>query len=406
MAADRARSGSSHGHALLTRWLPLASPTWSNPSSQSRSRPSSRSGVCARARTACPSFTPWFASGLPLSLLIFDGADDTEGNRVSRVRDEGALNNASARLEVDPPMLSDALCTRRIYLPTGDAYVKPLDEAQAADGRSALQKAVYGRLFDAIVERLNSLISVESAEGALHDLHKFNTAQQIRPVSTSYLSQVGSRSRKHSLASSTYSASSRSSRTHSSNCASTSRTKCYNSSSMPTSFVSSRKSMTSHPVSLLFLHHIFFPFRYDTEGVPWQHIEYQDNEPVLELIRGKRNGILTLLDEECRLQQGSPQSFTTKLTNSHGKSDLFSIPKMARGGRDTAPSFCVSHYAGKIEYDTALFLQKNTDPLHPELVEMMQTSASGCVIAPLPAPRGAASLSSRLYKPQLSPHLM
>ena len=58
---------------------------------------------------------------------------------------------------------------------------------------------------------------------------------------------------------------------------------------------------------------------YEAEGIPWQSIEYQDNGPVLELIRGKRDGILTLLDEECRLQQGSPKTFVTKLTDAHGK---------------------------------------------------------------------------------------
>jgi myosin heavy subunit len=125
--------------------------------------------------------------------------------------------------------------------------------------------------------------------------------------------------------------------------------------------------------------------------VPWQHIEYQDNGPVLDLIRAKRDGILTLLDEECRLQQGSPQTFVTKLTNAHGKSELLSIPKMARG-KDVAPSFCVVHYAGKVEYDTALFLQKNTDPLHPEL----GTRAHPPCAASRPASRRACVMRVRL----------
>lgn len=74
----------------------------------------------------------------------------------------GVLSRAAARLEVDAPSLAEALCTRRIFLPTGDAYIKPLDEVQAADGSSALAKAVYGRMFDAIVAKLNGLISCES----------------------------------------------------------------------------------------------------------------------------------------------------------------------------------------------------------------------------------------------------
>ena len=58
---------------------------------------------------------------------------------------------------------------------------------------------------------------------------------------------------------------------------------------------------------------------YEAEGIPWQSISYQDNGPVLDLIRGKPYGILTLLDEECRLQQGSPKTFVTKLTDAHAK---------------------------------------------------------------------------------------
>ena len=65
----------------------------------------------------------------------------------------------------------------------------------------------------------------------------------------------------------------------------------------------------------------------------------------------------------------------TKITSAHKGSSLVSVPKIA-GGKDTAPAFTVSHYAGKVEYDTTLFLNKNTDPLHSDLVEMMQ--GSGC----------------------------
>ena len=94
-------------------------------------------------------------------------------------------------------MLADALCTRRIYLPTGDAYVKPLDEAQAADGASALQKAVYGRMFDAIVERLNTLISVELAEGALaHRQRKSAKVSAAHPCSPLALAPFAGREEK------------------------------------------------------------------------------------------------------------------------------------------------------------------------------------------------------------------
>ena len=61
--------------------------------------------------------------------------------------------------------------------------------------------------------------------------------------------------------------------------------------------------------------------------------------------------------------------------SNHAQSDLISVPKLQKT-KGEAPVFTVAHYAGKVTYDTTLFLPKNTDPLHPELLEMMQGSAS------------------------------
>eukprot|EP00965_Chrysotila_dentata_P112724 3724969-Pleurochrysis_carterae.AAC.1 len=47
---------------------------------------------------------------------------------------------------------------RRRPASPGDMYVKALDEVQAADAAAALAKAIYGRMFDAIVSRINELI--------------------------------------------------------------------------------------------------------------------------------------------------------------------------------------------------------------------------------------------------------
>ena len=103
-------------------------------------------------------------SVLALSLLQFDGEDDESGDRRSVVRDAGGGCEAvAACLGVNSEQLADKLCCRRTILATGDSYVKPLDELQAADAADALAKAVYGRMFDALVARMNALIDGESA---------------------------------------------------------------------------------------------------------------------------------------------------------------------------------------------------------------------------------------------------
>ena len=37
------------------------------------------------------------------------------------------------------------------------------------------------------------------------------------------------------------------------------------------------------------------------EGVPWKEIEFQDNQPAIELMEKPPNGILRLLDSQCKV---------------------------------------------------------------------------------------------------------
>lgn len=113
---------------------------------------------------------------------------------------------------------------------------------------------------------------------------------------------------------------------------------------------------------------------YEAENIPWQHIPFKDNAAMLELLGAKRDGLFTLLDEECRLQTGSPATFVEKITRSNPKSELLIVPKLQRN--DMEPSFTIVHYAGRVNYDTSQFLQKNTDPLHPDLLELMAGSSN------------------------------
>ena len=95
---------------------------------------------------------------LALTLLKFDGKDGDEGNRCAEPRDPATLARAASCLQVDEQWLLRPLNSRRTYLMTGEMYVKQLDEVQAADAADALAKAVYGRMFDAVVRRINALL--------------------------------------------------------------------------------------------------------------------------------------------------------------------------------------------------------------------------------------------------------
>lgn len=51
---------------------------------------------------------------------------------------------------------------------------------------------------------------------------------------------------------------------------------------------------------------------YQEEGIPWSHIDFQDNAKVLGMIEEHRKGLLSLLDEECMLPRGGDEAYASK----------------------------------------------------------------------------------------------
>lgn len=40
---------------------------------------------------------------------------------------------------------------------------------------------------------------------------------------------------------------------------------------------------------------------YTAEGIPWNGIEYNDNQPCVDLIEKSPDGVLPMLNEECKV---------------------------------------------------------------------------------------------------------
>ncbi|KAJ1568712.1 Myosin type-2 heavy chain 1 [Cladochytrium tenue] len=110
---------------------------------------------------------------------------------------------------------------------------------------------------------------------------------------------------------------------------------------------------------------------YMREQIVWTMIDFNDNQPCIDLIEG-RLGILDILDEETRLPAGSDSSFLTKLnsrfaggTSAHR---YFSKPRFGQG------AFTVRHYAVDVTYTAEGFLEKNRDSVSPEQHEVLSAS--------------------------------
>ncbi|KFO90259.1 Unconventional myosin-XIX, partial [Buceros rhinoceros silvestris] len=109
---------------------------------------------------------------------------------------------------------------------------------------------------------------------------------------------------------------------------------------------------------------------YAAEGLQWSFINYQDNQPCLDLIEGNPLSIFSLLNEECRLNRSS----NTDLFQTRIEKALSSNQCLSRNKFSKKPNFIISHYAGKVCYQLAAMVEKNKDPIPPELVHVLQKS--------------------------------
>uniref|UniRef100_A0A8D1A9H0 Unconventional myosin-XIX n=1 Tax=Sus scrofa TaxID=9823 RepID=A0A8D1A9H0_PIG len=109
---------------------------------------------------------------------------------------------------------------------------------------------------------------------------------------------------------------------------------------------------------------------YAAEGLQWSFVNYQDNQTCLDLIEGSPISICSLMNEECRLNRpSSAAQLQTRI-----ESALAGSPCLGHDKLSQEPSFIVVHYAGPVRYHTAGLVEKNKDPVPPELTRLLQQS--------------------------------
>jgi myosin heavy subunit len=119
----------------------------------------------------------------------------------------------------------------------------------------------------------------------------------------------------------------------------------------------------------------FFLFRLTREK-----IASSDNADAINLIEGKM-GILTLLDEESKLQSGTDVSFLKKMN-----STLTSSSKCYKQARLDPTCFVVSHFAEEVSYQSEGFREKNQNVLADDVVAVICKSENELVKALMVAP--------------------
>ncbi|XP_010536994.1 PREDICTED: myosin-2-like isoform X2 [Tarenaya hassleriana] len=240
-------------------------------------------------------------------------------NHVDVVADE-AVTNAAMLMGCKPEEFMVVLSTRKLQ-GGRDAIAKRLTLPQAIDMRDALAKFIYASLFDRLVGQINTTLEVG----------KSNTERSI-----SILDIYGFESFKNN------------------------------------SFEQFCINYANERLQQHFTRHIFKleQEEYEVDGIDWAKVEFEDNQECLDLIEKKPVGLLSLLDEESKFPKATDLTFANKLKQ-HLKAN-----RCFKGERGRA--FRVNHYAGEVLYDTNGFLEKNRDPLHADLIQLLSSCACHC----------------------------
>ncbi|KAK9155072.1 hypothetical protein Sjap_002552 [Stephania japonica] len=256
------------------------------------------------------------------AILHLGNIEFTKGKEVdsSKLKDEKSLfhlHTAAELLMCNEKSLEDSLCERVIVTPDGN-ITKPLDPDAAALSRDALAKTVYSRLFDWIVDKINSSIGQDpdatSIIGVLDiygfESFKVNSFEQL----------------------------------------------CIN--------------LTNEKLQQHFNQHVFKMEQeeYTKEEINWSYVEFVDNQDVLDLIEKKPGGIIALLDEACMFPKSTHETFAQKMYQTYKGNKRFSKPKLSR------TDFIINHYAGDVTYQADQFLDKNKDYVVAEHQALLNAS--------------------------------
>ncbi|KAJ2939277.1 hypothetical protein O0L34_g13373 [Tuta absoluta] len=131
---------------------------------------------------------------------------------------------------------------------------------------------------------------------------------------------------------------------------------------------------------------------YIKEEISWKMIDFYDNQPCIDLIEDKL-GILALLDEECRVPQGSDQGLVSKLHDKCSKYQHFMKPRFGNA------AFIIKHFADNVEYQSGGFLEKNRDTVSEEQLECIKSATSCRLIHAMFASEGTVDQHSTLPPP-------
>ena len=219
----------------------------------------------------------------------------------------------------------------------GESTARPHTKAQATDTRDTVAKSLYDWLFDWLVDKINSTSDTGDRTDqwiGLLDIFGFEDFKK------NYFEQV-----------------------------------CIN---------LANETLQNH-----YNNHIFTEDMKECkeEGIDTSDVSFVDNKECIELLTGKI-GVLTLLDEECKVN-GSEANYLQKLISNFQGSKTKAGHKyfLPVTGKEKDSGFRIRHYAGDVTYLLDNMLEKNRDTLK-DAMKLLLSKSKVPLIASLVPPLG------------------
>jgi len=229
------------------------------------------------------------------------------------------VDKIAKMLQVSNSSLKTALEQRLFITPRATSYYIPLTLLQAIENRDAMAKALYSKMFDGLIDRLNQCLlgdlSSNSLFIAILDIYGFELFE------------------KNSM-----------------------EQFCIN--------------YANEKLHDQFNQHMFKAEQeeYIKEGIPWKNITFADNRGCIELIEKNGTGLIALLNEECSMPKGNEESLMQKFKQNHSANKHFSLNPRKHD------LFEIIHYADPVTYSIEGFLLKNKNTLNADVTRVLMLS--------------------------------
>eukprot|EP00392_Amoebophrya_sp_AT5.2_P005398 g5407.t1 len=108
---------------------------------------------------------------------------------------------------------------------------------------------------------------------------------------------------------------------------------------------------------------------YSEENISWAHIDWKDNQDVIDALEKKPSGVFPHLDSTCLGPNATDAAFLQALYTKTAKRDIIFNPS-----KQKTDLFAVAHYAGEVRYSVEGFLDKNYEKQTDEALQILRAS--------------------------------